>query len=164
MGRVQAVPGSGRFLPPSITVYPRTASGDATPAQLIQGPKTQLNWPTALAIDPERRELFVANDTGDSVVVFSADATGDVPPLRVLKGPKTLIKNPTGVFFDQKNNELWVTNFGNHTATVYKPTASGDTPPLRVIRSAPLHAPAPMLGNPHVVTYDSRREEILVAT
>ncbi|MGH9786074.1 MAG: hypothetical protein ACRD88_18040, partial [Terriglobia bacterium] len=79
------------------------------------------------------------------------------------KGPKSLIQNPTGVFFDERNNELWVANFGNHTATVYRPDASGDAAPLRVIRSGPLEAPAPMLGNPHVVTYDSRREEILVA-
>ena len=81
----------------------------------------------------------------------------------MLKGPKTLIKNPTGVFFDAKNQELWVANFGNHSATVYKPTAAGDTPPLRVIRSGPLGAPTPMLGNPHVVTFDTKREEILVA-
>ena len=74
-----------------------------------------------------------------------------------------MIKNPTGVALDLKNNELWVANFGNHSATVYRPDASGDSPPIRVIRSGPLEAPAPMLGNPHVVTYDSRREEILVA-
>ena len=63
---------------------------------------------------------------------------------------------------DLESEELWVANFGNHTATVYKATAAGDTAPLRVIRSGPLGAPTPMIGNPHPVAYDSKREELLV--
>jgi len=163
IGRNYSVPGTGKFMAPSITVYPRTARGDIAPTRTIQGPKTQLNWPTALTVNPETGELFVANDPEDSILIFAADANGDVAPIRVLKGPKTQLKNPTGVFFDGKNQELWVANFGSHSATVFRPTASGDTPPIRVIRSGPIGAPAPMLGNPHVVTYDSKREEILVA-
>ena len=162
LNRDRAVPGTGRILPSSITVYSRNASGDTAPLRIIQGPQTQLNWPSGIAIDPERGELFVANDAGDSILVFSASASGDVAPLRVLKGPKSLIKNPTGVYLDLTNDELWVSNFGNHTATVYKRTASGDTAPLRVIRSAPLDKPALMIGNPGAVAYDSNREEILV--
>ena len=154
----------GKFLPPSITVYPRTASGDTPPLRVIQGPKTQFNWPTGLAIDSNRGELFVVNDPTSSVVVFKAEASGDVAPIRVLQGPKTLLKNPTGVYVDSKNDELWVANYGNHSATVYKLNASGNTPPQRVIRSGPLNAPAPMMSNPHAVAYDSKREEILVAT
>jgi DNA-binding beta-propeller fold protein YncE len=80
----------------------------------------------------------------------------------VLKGPKTQIKNPTGLTVDFQNNELWVANFGNHTATVYRRDASGDTPPLRVIRSGPPDAPSPMIGNPHPVAYDTKRDELLV--
>jgi DNA-binding beta-propeller fold protein YncE len=157
-----AVPGSGKMTPPSITVYPRAASGDTAPVRVIQGPKTQLDWPSGVAVDEDRGELYVANDMADSIVVFSTSANGDVAPLRVLKGPKTLIKNPTGVFVDKKNGELWVASFGNHVATVFKPTASGDTPPLRVIRSSPLGHPALGIGNPHPVAYDTKREEILV--
>ena len=163
IGMPHAVPGSGKFMSPSITIYPRSASGDTAPMRVIQGPKTLLNWPTALAFDPERGELYVANDPADSVLVFKADASGDVSPIRVLRGPKTLIKNPTGVNLDLKNDELWVANFGNHTATVYKRSANGDTPPLRVIRSGPVTAPAPMMGNPNVLAYDTKRDEILVA-
>ena len=163
IGMPHAVPGSGKFMSPSITVYARDASGDTTPMRVIQGSKTQLNWPTALAFDPEQGELYVANDPADSVLVFKADASGDVAPIRVLHGPKTFIKNPTGVNLDLKNDELWVANFGNHTATVYKRGANGDTPPLRVIRSGPVAAPAPMMGNPNVLAYDSKRDEILVA-
>jgi DNA-binding beta-propeller fold protein YncE len=163
VGRIYSVPGSGKFMPPSVTVYPSEASGDTAPLRVIQGPKTQLNWPTALAIDPERGELYVANDPTHSILVFQSDASGDAAPIRVLRGPKTLIENPTDLYLDLKNDELWVANFGNHTVTAYKRTAAGDTPPLRVIRSGPPQAPAPMMGNPFTVTYDKKRDELLVA-
>ena len=162
LGFSNAIPGSGKNLPPSVTVYPRTASGDTAPLRVIQGPKTQMNWPTGIAFDPRRNELFVANDMGDSILVFNASAGGDVAPIRVLRGPQTRIKNPTGVYVDTNNDELWVANFGNHTATAYKLTAAGDTAPLRVIRSAPVDQPTLSIGNPHPVAYDSKREQLLV--
>ena len=163
IGRNNSVLGSGKAYPPSITVYPRTAKGDTAPSQVIQGPKTQLNWPTAIAVDPDRQELFVVNDPTDTVTVYDANATGDVAPIRVIKGAKTGLKNPTGVFVDLKNQELWVANYGNHSATVYKLDASGDVTPLRTIRAAPPNTPAPMMGNPHTVAYDSKRDQLLVA-
>ena len=155
-------PGSGKFFPPSISVYPLKAAGDTAPLRVIQGPQTQMNWPGHMAFDVERQELYVANDMGDSIIVFSATASGDAAPIRVLKGPKSKVKNPTGVWLDLKNDELWVANFGNHSATVYKRGASGDTAPLRVIRSGPAEEPALGIGNPHPIAYDSKREEILV--
>jgi DNA-binding beta-propeller fold protein YncE len=161
--RNHTIPSSGRIVPPSITIYPKGAEGDTAPLRVIEGPKTQMNWPTAIAIDSGHGELFVANDTGDSVTVYRSDATGDAAPIRVLKGPHTMVKNPTGVAYDAKHDELWVANFGSHAATVFKRTAAGDAAPLRVIRSAPPDAPSPMIGNPHTITYDTKREEILVS-
>ena len=163
IGRNNALLGTGKSYPPSIMVYPRNASGDTAPLQVIQGPKTQLNWPTAIAVDPDRGELFVVNDPTDTVTVYKADATGDVAPIRVIKGAKTGLKNPTGVFVDLKNQELWIANYGNHSATVYSLQASGDVAPLRTIRSAPANTPSPMMGNPHTVAYDSKRDQLLVA-
>ena len=162
LGQDVAIPGSGRHEPPSITVYRKDAQGDVAPVRIISGPKTMFNWPTGIAVDQDRDELFISNDNGDEILVFRASANGDVAPIRVLKGPKTQIKNPTGVFLDLTNNELWVANFGNHMATVYRRDATGDTPPLRVIRSGPADAPSPMIGNPHPVAYDTKRDEILV--
>jgi DNA-binding beta-propeller fold protein YncE len=160
--REDAVPGSGKFVLPSISVYAKDVKGDALPLRVIQGPKTQMDWPTALTLDTERNELFVANDGGSSILVFDASANGDVAPLRVIKGAKSLVSNPTGIYLDKKNEELWVANFGNHTSAVYKPTASGDTPPLRVIRSAKASDGVPGMGNPHPIAYDTKREQILV--
>jgi DNA-binding beta-propeller fold protein YncE len=162
LNRRYAIPGSGKLLPPAITVYRLNASGNTPPLRVIEGPKTQMNWPTGISFDPERNEIVVANDAGDAVLVFDGSASGDAAPIRILKGPKSLVKNPTGVFVDVKNDEMWVTNFGNHTAAVYKRTASGDAPPLRVIRSAPAGKPALMIGNPGAIAYDTKREEVLV--
>jgi DNA-binding beta-propeller fold protein YncE len=157
-----ALPGSGRFLPPSINVYRRTASGNTPPLRVIEGPRTQLNWPAGVAIDERRGELYVANDTDNSVLVFRADASGDVAPIRVIEGPNTKLDAPGGVFLDTRNNELWVSNYGNHSLTVFALTADGDTAPLRLIRSGPADSPALMIGNPGAVAYDTKREEILV--
>lgn len=160
--RDDAVPGSGKILPPSITVYAKDAKGDAAPLRTIAGPKTQMDWPTGIAVDPERNEIYVANDGGNSILVFDSSARGDATPIRVLKGPKSLVSNPTGVFLDKANNELWVASFGNHISAVYNPMANGDVAPIRFLRSAPPNQPVPGLGNPHPLAYDSKREQILV--
>jgi DNA-binding beta-propeller fold protein YncE len=156
------IPGSGKFTPPSITVYPIKAKDDTAPIRIIQGDKTQFNWPAHLSIDEERGEIYVANDGGHSVLVFKTTDNGNVVPTRVIKGPKTQLRNPTGVFVDIKNNEVVVANMGNHMASVYPRTANGDVSPLRVIRGAPLDTPALQIGNPGAVAYDTKRDQILV--
>ena len=160
--RAQALPGSGRSLPPSIIVHDMKAAGDTPPLRVIQGPKTQFNWPTGLAVDEQRGEIYVANDMGNSILVFNVTDSGDVAPKRMIKGPKTNLASPTGVWVDLKNNEVWAANFMNPSATVYPLNASGDVAPLRMIRSGPMDEPALGIGNPHPVAYDTKREQILV--
>jgi 6-phosphogluconolactonase (cycloisomerase 2 family) len=156
------IAGSGKFLPPSITVYPIKAEGDVAPIRVISGPKTRMNWPAHIHLDEERGELFVANDGGHSVLVFKVTDDGNVAPTRVIEGPGTQLRNPTGVFVDTQNDEIVVANMGNHRATVYPRTANGNVPPLRVIRAAPADQPALQIGNPGAVAYDTKRNEILV--
>ena len=161
-GGLGRIPGSGRFYPPSITSYPLKTDGDVAPTRVIQGPKTQLNWPGHMFLDEDAGLIYVANDGGDSVLVFKTTDHGDVAPTRVIKGPKTLIKNPTGIFVDKKNREIVVANMGNHSATVYPMDANGDVPPVRQIRGAPADQPALQIGNPGAVAYDTKRNQILV--
>lgn len=155
------VPGSGQFRPPAITVYSLKASGNTPPIRVIQGAKTQLNWPAHVYLDVEHQELFVANLMDDSILVFRAGDSGDVAPIRVLKGSQTGINHPQGVFVDEKNQEVIVANFGNHAATVYPRTAEGNATPIRKIRSAPEGTLAPMFGNVGSLGYDTKRNEIL---
>src|SRR5215471_12101528 len=162
LSRDDAIPGSGRIGLPSITVYAKDAKGNARPQRTIQGPATQMNWPTAIAADADQNVIYVANDGGNSVLVFDGAVSGDAAPLRVIKGSASMVSSPTGIFLDKKHDELWVANFGNHSSAVYSPSASGDVAPLRVIRSAPPNQPVPGLGNPHPIAYDTKREQILV--
>lgn len=156
-------PGSGGSnLPPSITVYPLDATGNTPPLRVIQGDRTQLNWPAAVSVDEEEKELYVANDAGHSVLVFGYADSGNVAPRRVIQGPQTTLKNPSGVFVDTKNQEVVVSNLGNHSVIVFPKKAHGDVAPLRTIRSAPQGKQALKLGNPAAVAYDSKRDEILV--
>jgi 6-phosphogluconolactonase (cycloisomerase 2 family) len=156
------VAGSGKFYPPSITVYPLDASGDTPPLRTIQGPKTQLDWAAAMAIDTEAGIVFMANDLGNEIIGFKETDNGDVAPTRIIKGTKTGLKNPTGVAVDSKNKELWVSNLGNSSATAYPLSANGDVAPLRTIRSAPAGRTSVKFGKPQAVAYDSKREEYLV--
>lgn len=92
--------GTGKFEPPSLAVYPLEASGDTAPIPVIQGPKAQLNWPAAMYLDQENGELYVANDSGDSVLVFRETDQGDVAPLRVIEGPDTQLSRADSVAAD----------------------------------------------------------------
>ena len=160
--RRNMVPGTGRFVAPSITVYSMKSSGDAAPVRVIQGPQTQLNSQERLFVDSEHGEIFVANDTDHSILVFPIGSSGDVAPLRILKGPSTGLVNPSDLYVDTKNDELVVANAGSYSTTVFSRTASGDTPPLRTIRTAPQGKRSPIIQSPGAVDFDTKRDEILV--
>jgi DNA-binding beta-propeller fold protein YncE len=156
------VAGSGRFEEPSITVYPLDANGDTAPLRIIQGARTQLDWPGAMFVDPDKGDVYVTNSVTQSILVFGAKDRGDVAPRRVIKGPRTGLSYPSSLAIDVKNQELWVSNLGNASATAYALAANGDTPPLRTIRSAPANKVSLKFGKTQAVTYDTKREEILV--
>ena len=156
------IPSPGRFQLPSLTIFSRTAKGEQKPLRTIQGPNTQLKLPMGVHEDLVNDEIAVANNGDNSILIFRRTADGDARPVRVIRGPATNIDHPMSVYIDAKNNELWVANFGNHSATVYDRTAKGNAAPKRIIRNAPMGTPTVGLGNPMAVTYDSKREEVLV--
>jgi 6-phosphogluconolactonase (cycloisomerase 2 family) len=155
------VPGTGEYRPPSITVYPLKAKGDTAPLRVIQGSQTRLDWPSQMAVDVERQELYVTGPVSNEILVFRTTDSGNVAPIRVLKGNKTGLSTPNDVFVDTVNDEIVVANFGNHSSTVYPRNASGNTAPIRTIRAAPADAPAPMFGNIGAITYDTKRNQFL---
>jgi 6-phosphogluconolactonase (cycloisomerase 2 family) len=153
----------GKSSSASINVYPMDARGDTVPVRVIQGPKTQLNWPGTMALDPVTGDLFVANDNGQSLLVFRGTTdNGDVAPARVIAGNKTGLSYPVGLTIDTKNKELWTVNLGNSSATVYPLDANGNVAPLRKIRSAPSNKVSLRFGKTSTVAYDTKREQILV--
>jgi 6-phosphogluconolactonase (cycloisomerase 2 family) len=156
------IAGSGRYELPSISIYPLDANGDTSPLRVIQGEKTQLNWPGTMVLDPDTGDLYVANDIGNSVLVFRGTDRGDVAPARVIKGDRTRVDSPTGVFVDTKNKELWISSMGNSSASVFPLNANGNVAPLRTIRSAPEGKVSLKFGKTQALVYDSKREQILV--
>ena len=158
------VQGTGRYEDPAIKVYALNASGDTPPLRVIQGDKTQLNWPAAMKLNPNNGDLYVANDIGQSILVFSniSTAQGNLAPARVIKGSKTKLSYPTGLALDLVHNEVWASNMGSSSATVYPLMANGDVAPLRYIRSAPEGKRSLNFGRTTAVAYDSTREQILV--
>jgi len=160
--RKRMVPGSGTYTAPFIASFPIKASGNVAPERIIQGSNTHLDWPGHMYMDMDRQELYVANTMDHSILVFRATDSGNAAPIRAIKGDKTDISYPVGVFFDAKNQEIVVSNWGNHAATVYRRDANGNTPPIRKIRTAPEGTPSPMLSHLGAMTYDSKRDEIVV--
>ena len=147
-------PGTGHYVPPSITVYPLDAEGAVAPLRVIQGDRTGFNWPGNMKVDQDTGDLYLANDVDHSVLVFTGMTyiRGNVPPTRILKGDRTGLSYPTGVFVDTTNQELWVSNLGNASATVYPLKANGNVAPLRTIRSAPLEHRSLTFGRTAAVT------------
>lgn len=152
----------GKFLPPSITVYPDSATGNTKPLRTISGKATQLNWPMGIAVDSARNEILVANNGDSSILVFRRTDSGEVSPVRVIRGPRTGLDRPMAVAVDTKNNEIWAANFGDHSAVVFDRNAGGNAAPKRIIRNAPAGTPTGGFGNPMAVAYDTKRREILV--
>jgi DNA-binding beta-propeller fold protein YncE len=160
--RIQPRASNGKFVEPSITIYSRTAKDNTAPIRVIRGPKTEISLPMKVYVDTVHNELFVANSGSNSILVFNRTANGDVAPIRKIQGDATKLRKPVGLYVDTKNDEVWATSPEFHTINVYKRTAQGNTAPLRIVRGAPEGTPAPGIGNPGGVAYDSRREQILV--
>jgi hypothetical protein len=163
-GRVSdySTPGTGRFEDAAINVYPMDANGDAAPVNRISGDRTQLNWPSQMAIDVEAGEIFVANDMGHSVLVFKTTDKGNVAPTRVIKGDRTGLKNPLGIAVDKVNNEFWVVDMGTSSASAFPLKANGNVAPIRKIRSAPEGKQSLKFGKVEAMAYDPMRDTIYV--
>jgi DNA-binding beta-propeller fold protein YncE len=140
----------------SVTVYSRTASGDTAPIRTLSGLATELQFPSALAVDLTHNEVYVANAA--SVTVYSRTASGNTAPLRTLSGLATGLNSPQGLALDLTHNELVVANPATFTVAVYARTASGDTAPLRTLSGL-----ATGLVGPGGVAVDLTHNELVVA-
>jgi hypothetical protein len=142
----------------SVTVYARTAAGNAAPLRTLQGAATGLSNPVSVAVDPVNNELLAVNEGNDSVTVYARTAAGNAAPLRTLQGAATGLTVPVALTLDPTNNELAVTNQGNHSVTVHARTAAGNAAPLRTLQGA-----ATGLSLPLGVAVDPVNNELAVA-
>jgi hypothetical protein len=126
----------------SIRVFPRTASGDASPTRIISGVNTLINNPISISLDRVNDELVVDSyDVGGSnvpgLLVFNRTDNGNVPPKRIISGNNTQM----GTFsnyarVDAANNEIFSQGDDGSGVLTFSRTATGNAAPLRNLTGA----------------------------
>ena len=123
--------------PQAILAFRGAADGEEAPIRIIQGPKTKMEAPDRLAVDPVNNEIFIPQD--DAVLVFPRGANGDVAPIRMLHGPNTQL-GANAVAVDPINNLLVVIGNlpggrreGSTRIFIFGRTYQGDVKPKAII-------------------------------
>ena len=131
-----------------VLAFSRDADGNAPPVSSIEGTKTHLVYPRAVALDGARN-LYVSNYTPlekqSNVAVFAPGASGNTPPLRTISGPDTQLQAPSAISLDPAGNLYVIDSYGAAsgcsdptggcwTVNVYAARAAGDAAPVRSIR------------------------------
>ena len=121
----------------AVLTFKGDSNGEVAPLRIIQGPKTQIEDPSRLAIDPANNEIYVP--LGRRVLVFPREANGNVAPSRIIEGPDTQL-GASALAVDSIHNLLIaVGNPGgggpnrNTRILMFDRTATGNAKPQRVI-------------------------------
>jgi len=117
-----------------IAVFSASATGNATPIRLIQGPLTQIDEARQIALDAAGN-LYVANQGDGSILVFAPGANGNVAPARVISTGG--INGSTGIAVDAGGNVYAVTylpsDLNSAVIAEYAAGATGNAVPVKVI-------------------------------
>jgi hypothetical protein len=122
----------------AILTFRGAANGEEAPIRILQGPKTGIQDPSRLALDPAHNEILVPQ--GRKIMVFPREANGDVAPIRVLEGPDTKL-GAGAVAVDALHNLLIAVGGagggggegGRTQILIFDRNASGNTKPIRII-------------------------------
>ena len=138
--------------------YSTTAGGNGPeitdPQTHILGPDTGIGFIAGVAVDPERKEVYAANNDGGGVVIFGYDQTGAVRPVRGLETPH----QSWGLSLSTARDELAVSVQQLSGIVFYRRGAQHMDPPLRSLRGYDTG-----LADPHGVAFDDSRKELVVA-
>jgi len=84
-----------------------------------------------------RAEIYVSNNSGNTVTVYTDGAQGDAAPIRILQGPDTELNLPWGIALDLIHSELFlVPQISGTKVNVYPLNADGNQAPIRTIDGA----------------------------
>jgi len=144
----------------SLLLYDRSRntseSTQTVPVRQIIGPETYIGMVAAVVVDPQRREIYTANnDIEDTVVVMPYEAKGNAKPARVLSVPH----QAWGLALGRSSDEIAVTAEIFNAVVFYRREAHGVEAPVRVIRG-----PKTRLADPHGIYWDDAHGEIAVAS
>ncbi|MGH2874193.1 MAG: IPT/TIG domain-containing protein, partial [Solirubrobacteraceae bacterium] len=143
--------------PGTLTSYPLSASGDASPASTVSADGSgSLEEPGEVALDAAG-DLWVANFSTDSVVEYTKSqlAAGGAPTPTVTLSADRLnsLDAPNGVAFDAEG-DLWVANSGGSTVVEYTKSqlaAGGDPAPAVTLSSDESHS----IEAPYSLVFDA---------
>ncbi len=142
----------------TVLTYDRLAnstSGEPVdPVSHVMGPATEMGFVAGVAVDPEKRELYVAENDAWGVRVFSYDDQGNVAPRRLLATPH----QAWGLSLSRPRKELAVSVEELNAVVVYRQGAEKLEPPLRTLRGDKTK-----LADPHGVSLDATHNELAVA-
>ena len=158
--------------PPRVLVFHKNAAGKETPIRVIEGPHTGLADVHGVAVDTQRKLMFVGNwgnssdykvaGTGKhyppSITVYSIDANGDAAPLRTIQGPKTQLDWMGAISLDPETGNLWVANDVGGSVLMFRGTDSGDVAPAKIIKGDKTG-----LNHPAGIAVDTKNKEIWVS-
>ncbi len=138
-----------------------TANGNVTPARVISGTTTELNWPSNLWFDAHSNQLYVNNSYNILVFTDATTAQGNIAPTRVISSTTTTPKAnvPASLWLDSTSNQLYV-GITNNSILVFTDasTVSGTVAPARTITSTALYA------LPRWLWFDTISNQLYVAT
>ena len=129
-----------------ILIYASGATGDATPTAQIGGGTTGLVHPRAVCVDASAN-VYVLDDTINSIKVWRAGNTGNVAPDQTITGALTQITNPLAIRVDP-SGKVWITCAVTPAPTLafllkFNTTDNGNVAPTTRIDSTALQ---PQLG------------------
>jgi DNA-binding beta-propeller fold protein YncE len=142
----------------SILIYDRTASSKSgeptTPLRHIVGPATEMGFVAGVAVDPDKREVFAAENDAWGIRVFSYDDQGNTRPRRILATPHQV----WGLSLSRQRREMASSVEELDAVVVYSQDAQNLDPPIRVLRGEKTG-----LADPHGIYLDGVNNEMLVA-
>ena len=141
-----------------LLIYDRmanSASGEVTPPlRHIFGPATEMGYVAGVTVDPDKKEVYIAENDGWGMRAFSYDDQGNAAPRRLLATPHQV----WGISLNRTRKEVAVAVEELDSVLVYQQAATKLDPPIRVI-----HGEKTGLADPHGVYLDGVNNEIVVA-
>ena len=132
-----------------------TSPNVTRPMWQIIGPQTEVGFISGVEVDPDRREIYAANnDVEDRVVVFDYGSNGDLKPKRQLYVPH----QSWGLSLNRSRGELAISVQQLSMIAIYRRDAKGMDAPLRIIKGSHTN-----MADPHGIRWDADHHEIVVA-